>query len=101
MIQKALFIFSSVISARSREFHVSCRSVLLSNGILHALVLTDIIGVDEDDVSRKARKRLVLKLLDRESIKWTEDEASGTTCIRLDEINPKRLSFSKKEAALS
>lgn len=68
------------------------------SGIPSFTHLKIIIGVDEDDVSRKARKRLVLKLLDRESIKWTEDEASGMISIRLDEINPKRLSFSKKEA---
>ncbi|KAL9263767.1 putative nuclear RNA export factor SDE5 [Drosera capensis] len=68
------------------------------SGIPSFTHLKIIIGVGEDDASRKARRRLVLKLLDRESIKWTEGEASGTISIRLDEINPKQLSFLKKEA---
>lgn len=38
----------------------------------------------------------VLKLLERESIKWVEDENAGTILIRLDSINRKRLSFVKK-----
>ncbi|GAB4831198.1 hypothetical protein Ancab_005207 [Ancistrocladus abbreviatus] len=52
-----------------------------------------ITGTDEEDASTGVRKRLVRKLLEKESIKWTEDETCGILLIRLDQINPKRLSF--------
>ncbi|KAM6573903.1 hypothetical protein CsatA_022230 [Cannabis sativa] len=51
----------------------------------------------EEDSSKGLRRRRVLKLLEKESIEWTEEgESSGTICIRLDRINPRRLSFVKK-----
>ncbi|XP_059658787.1 putative nuclear RNA export factor SDE5 [Cornus florida] len=49
----------------------------------------------EDVLSVGAQK--VLKLLERESIKWTEEVDGWVIVIRIDEINPKRLSFAKKE----
>lgn len=42
------------------------------------------------------KKRLVLKLLEKESIPCTESENGQTIVIQLDEINPKSLSFTKK-----
>ncbi|PON96068.1 silencing defective [Trema orientale] len=48
------------------------------------------------DSSNRSRRRLVLKLLEKESIKWVEGENAGTILIRLDGINRKRLSFVKK-----
>jgi hypothetical protein len=38
----------------------------------------------------------ILKQLEKESIKWTEVDDGGAIMIRVDVINPKRLSFSKK-----
>ncbi|KAK9131761.1 hypothetical protein Scep_011289 [Stephania cephalantha] len=38
----------------------------------------------------------VLKLLKKESINWTEEGNGGTIVIRIDEINPQKLSFAKK-----
>ncbi|XP_021740575.1 putative nuclear RNA export factor SDE5 [Chenopodium quinoa] len=53
-----------------------------------------IIGTGDQDAEK--RKRLISKLLQREAIRWIEDETSGAFLIRLDEINPKRLSFGRK-----
>lgn len=38
----------------------------------------------------------ILELLERESIKWTEEGSGQIIVIRVDKINPKRLSFAKK-----
>lgn len=40
----------------------------------------------------------VLKLLEKESIKWSEERNGRTIVIRLDEIDPKGLSFAKKSS---
>lgn len=37
-----------------------------------------------------------MKLLEKESIKWSEGGNAGTILIHLENINPKRLSFAKK-----
>ncbi|CAI8591153.1 unnamed protein product [Vicia faba] len=52
---------------------------------------------DANDQANKKRscKRLVLKLLEQESIKWVEGEMAGTILIRLDNIDRKQLSFFK------
>ncbi|GAB2301177.1 hypothetical protein Dimus_035212 [Dionaea muscipula] len=73
------------------KFHLQSFSGIPS--FTHMKITT---GINGEDVSKGASKRWVLKLLEKESIKWTEDGATGTILIRLDEINPKRLSFSKK-----
>ncbi|KAL9243602.1 hypothetical protein vseg_017471 [Gypsophila vaccaria] len=52
------------------------------------------VGTDGRDAER--RKRLIIKLLERETIKWTEDATAGTILIRIDEIRPESLSFAKK-----
>ena len=38
----------------------------------------------------------IIKLLKKESISWIEGENPGTILIRLDEIDPKCLSFARK-----
>lgn len=38
----------------------------------------------------------VMKLLEEESIEWTEEGNAGTILIPLDKVNPKTLSFTKK-----
>lgn len=38
----------------------------------------------------------ILKQLEKESIKWTEEDDGGTIIIQVDVINPKDLSFYKK-----
>ncbi|GKV00935.1 hypothetical protein SLEP1_g13541 [Rubroshorea leprosula] len=55
-----------------------------------------IIETNEEDNSKGARRRLVMKLLENESIGWTEGNP-GSILIHLDKINPKRLSFAKKK----
>ncbi|WOL07196.1 nuclear RNA export factor SDE5 isoform X3 [Canna indica] len=56
-----------------------------------------IIGADGEDSKKGKRRRLVLKLLDNESIKWCEDEHNqGTICVQLDQVNPNKLSFAKE-----
>ncbi|GLU23020.1 hypothetical protein SLE2022_390540 [Rubroshorea leprosula] len=53
------------------------------------------IETNEEDSSKGARRRLIMKLLEKESISWTEGNP-GSILIHLDKINPKRLSFAKK-----
>lgn len=53
------------------------------------------INIGNDDQFVEKRKRFILKLLNKEDIKWIEDENSGAILVRLDEINPKNLSFGK------
>ncbi|KAJ9136175.1 hypothetical protein P3X46_033278 [Hevea brasiliensis] len=66
------------------------------SGISSIKYLKVIIETDEEDTSKGARRRLVMKLLEKESIKWAEGENAGTLLIRLDNINRKSLSFAKR-----
>ncbi|KAL5730290.1 hypothetical protein ACHQM5_003130 [Ranunculus cassubicifolius] len=49
----------------------------------------------EADLNKAPRRRRVLKVLETESIKWTEKE-SGTIVVQLGEIDPDELSFANK-----
>ncbi|XP_038881794.1 putative nuclear RNA export factor SDE5 [Benincasa hispida] len=51
---------------------------------------------DDKDTSKRSCRRLVMKLLEKESIEWTEEENGGSILIRLDTIDRKRLSFVKR-----
>ncbi|XP_076887839.1 putative nuclear RNA export factor SDE5 [Bidens hawaiensis] len=53
------------------------------------------VMVGANDVKNK-RKRLIRKLLERDAINWTEEEDGQVMSIRIDVINPKRLSFNKQ-----
>ncbi|GMY31772.1 putative nuclear RNA export factor SDE5 [Fagus crenata] len=66
------------------------------SGIPAFKYLKVIVGTSDEDTKKGARKRLILKQLEKESIKWTEEGDGRTIMIRVDVINPKRLSFSKK-----
>ncbi|KAK9688936.1 hypothetical protein RND81_09G023100 [Saponaria officinalis] len=55
------------------------------------------VGNDDAQNQKGGLKRLVSKLLKKESIEWTEAENGKTLVIRLDEIDPKTLSFAKKQ----
>ncbi|KAK6946736.1 protein of unknown function DUF1771 [Dillenia turbinata] len=55
------------------------------------------VGMDNKESKQVTRKRLILKFLARESIKWTEGENGQSIVIRIDEIDPKSLSFVKKQ----
>ncbi|XP_021726103.1 putative nuclear RNA export factor SDE5 isoform X1 [Chenopodium quinoa] len=54
------------------------------------------VGDDGEENKKKRLKRLVLKLLENESIPCTEADNGKTIVIQIDEINPKTLSFAKK-----
>ncbi|XP_050111839.1 putative nuclear RNA export factor SDE5 [Malus sylvestris] len=66
------------------------------SGIPAFKYLRVIVGLNDEDTTGGARRRLIVKLLEKESIKWTEEENGRTISIRVDEIDPKSLSFSKK-----
>ncbi|KAL7242457.1 hypothetical protein ACSBR1_014939 [Camellia fascicularis] len=66
------------------------------SGISSMKYLKVIVETNGEDVSKRSRKRLIIKLLEKESITWVEDGNPGTIKICLDEINPKCLSFAKK-----
>ncbi|THG07135.1 hypothetical protein TEA_000697 [Camellia sinensis var. sinensis] len=67
------------------------------SGISSIRYLKVIVGADTEDSKEAARKRLILKLLEKESIKWSEEANGRAIVIRLDEINPKHLSFAKNQ----
>ncbi|XP_057981266.1 putative nuclear RNA export factor SDE5 [Malania oleifera] len=74
------------------RFHLKSLS-----GIPSIQCLKVILG-SNDDVKKGARKRMIImKLLEKESIKWTEEQNGQALLIRVDEINPKKLSFAGKQ----
>ncbi|CAA3019746.1 Hypothetical predicted protein [Olea europaea subsp. europaea] len=58
--------------------------------------LNVIVGTNEKDAKEGLRKRMIIKLLNRESIPFTENESGKMIAIQVDEINPEKLSFAKK-----
>ncbi|KAL2944228.1 putative nuclear RNA export factor SDE5 [Bienertia sinuspersici] len=54
------------------------------------------VGNDDGESKKGCLKRLVLKLLEKESIHWNEGEDGRMIVVQLDEINPKTLNFTKK-----
>ncbi|XP_057512220.1 putative nuclear RNA export factor SDE5 isoform X1 [Actinidia eriantha] len=67
------------------------------SGIPSIRYLKVTVSGNTGDTKEGARKRLIVKLLDKESIKWIEESNGKVLVIRLDEINPKRLTFAKKQ----
>ncbi|OWM77479.1 hypothetical protein CDL15_Pgr016876 [Punica granatum] len=55
-----------------------------------------IIETADEDSSKGARGRRIMKLLERESLEWTEGGTAGTILIPLENINRQSLSFVKK-----
>ncbi|KAL0306500.1 UNVERIFIED_CONTAM: putative nuclear RNA export factor SDE5 [Sesamum radiatum] len=55
-----------------------------------------VVGLDDGDKKDVRRKRLITKLLEKEGIPWTEEGNGWTISIRVDEIDPKKLSFANK-----
>lgn len=76
---------------------LKCHLCSLS-GILSIKNLKIIFGMGEQNVEKP--KQAVKKLLTKEAIEWIEDADSGAISIRLDQINPKRLSFTKNGKAI-
>ncbi|KAK2372191.1 hypothetical protein QL285_073354 [Trifolium repens] len=54
-----------------------------------------IFDANDQAIKKKSCRRLVLKLLEQESITWVEGEIAGTIMIRLGNIERQRLSFFK------
>lgn len=52
-----------------------------------------IMETNDEDITKGARKRRILKLLEKESISWIEEGTAGTILICLEKINRKCLSF--------
>ncbi|CAK7327601.1 unnamed protein product [Dovyalis caffra] len=76
---------------RSLRLHLTSFS-----GIPSIKYLRVIVENDEEDTTKGKRKRLIMKQLEKESIKWTDEENGQIILIQVDEIDPKHLSFSKK-----
>ncbi|KAI8552613.1 hypothetical protein RHMOL_Rhmol06G0280400 [Rhododendron molle] len=68
------------------------------SGIPSIEYLKIIVGANDEDSKEGARKQRVMKLLEKESIKWSEERKGRTIVVRLDEIDPKGLSFAKKSS---
>ncbi|XVF78286.1 hypothetical protein PTKIN_Ptkin14bG0119500 [Pterospermum kingtungense] len=63
------------------------------SGIPSFKYLRIIVGTLEEDTKKGARRRLIKKQLEKESIEWNEEENGRIISIRVDSINPKHLSF--------
>ncbi|XP_042940611.1 putative nuclear RNA export factor SDE5 isoform X2 [Carya illinoinensis] len=72
------------------------RHLLSFSGIPSFKSLKVILETKDEDATKGSRRRMVMKLLEKESIAWTEEENAGTILIHLNRINRKRLSFVKK-----
>ncbi|KAL8456483.1 hypothetical protein ACS0TY_034629 [Phlomoides rotata] len=59
--------------------------------------LKAVVGTDGGDKKDGRRKTLITKLLGKEGIPWSEEGNGWTISIRVDEIDPKKLSFAKDE----
>lgn len=71
--------------------------LLRISGISSFKYLKVILETNDVDNKKEARRRLVMKLLNKESIEWIEEKGNpGTILIRIDMIDPNRLSFAKK-----
>ncbi|KAK9267645.1 hypothetical protein L1049_010076 [Liquidambar formosana] len=66
------------------------------SGIHSIKYLKVVMETNDEDITKGARKRRIMKLLEKESIKWIEEGNAGTILVCLDKINPKRLSFATK-----
>lgn len=73
------------------KFHLSSLA-----GIPTIRFLKVFAGDDVGENKKGCLKRLVLKLLAKESIQWNEGEDGKTIVIQLDAIDPKTLKFAKK-----
>lgn len=74
---------------------LKCHLTSLS-GIAAIPHLKVFIGDDDNDTKREARKKRIIELLEKDSIEWTEEDSGQMIVIRVDKVNPKRLSFAKK-----
>ncbi|KAL6506987.1 hypothetical protein OROHE_022424 [Orobanche hederae] len=57
--------------------------------------LKAVVGTDGGDKKDGRRKRLITKLLEKEGIPWTEEGNGWIICVRVDEVDRTKLSFSK------
>ncbi|WCJ32165.1 silencing defective 5 [Euphorbia peplus] len=68
------------------------------SGIPGVKYLRLLVNRSDDDSTKGARKKLqIVKQLEKEGIKWEEEENGRRMLIKVDEIDPKSLSFAKKE----
>ncbi|XP_058001453.1 putative nuclear RNA export factor SDE5 isoform X2 [Hevea brasiliensis] len=65
-------------------------------GIPSIKYLRVIMESNGEDTTKGKRKKLIMKQLEKESIEWNEEENGKTILIKVDVIDPKRLSFAKK-----
>lgn len=75
----------------SLRFHLTSFS-----GIPSIKYLRVVIENDEKDTTKGKRRRLIMKQLEKESIKWTDEGNGQIILIQVDAIDPKHLSFAKK-----
>ncbi|CAL0310147.1 unnamed protein product [Lupinus luteus] len=66
------------------------------SGICTIKYLRAKVGTGAEDI-KGARKRLIIKLLDKNSIKWSEEGNGGILRIQVDIVDPKSLSFAKNK----
>ncbi|XP_075476518.1 LOW QUALITY PROTEIN: putative nuclear RNA export factor SDE5 [Primulina tabacum] len=66
------------------------------SGLPSLSCLKIVVGTNGEDTKEGRRKRLITKLLEKEGIPWTEEGNGWILSIRIDQIDPKKLSFANK-----
>ncbi|KAL4191715.1 hypothetical protein AMTRI_Chr07g81950 [Amborella trichopoda] len=74
---------------RLLKFHLSTLSSIPSIQFLKVITENN-----SENMTKGSRKRLVTKLLDKESIKWRQGE-DATIMVHIEDVDPKKLSFAK------
>ncbi|KAL1821579.1 hypothetical protein ACET3Z_016448 [Daucus carota] len=89
-------VFLDLHDYEPKEARRSLKSHLTSLSGIEAIPhLKVFVGSNENDAKREARKKVIIELLEKESIGWTEEDSGQIIAIRVDKIDPKRLSFAK------
>ncbi|KAL3851036.1 hypothetical protein ACJIZ3_012918 [Penstemon smallii] len=66
------------------------------SGLPSISYLKFVVGTKDGDTKDGRRKRVIIKLLEKEGIVWTEEGDGWIISIRVDEIDPENLSFANK-----
>ncbi|XP_009614543.1 putative nuclear RNA export factor SDE5 isoform X1 [Nicotiana tomentosiformis] len=76
---------------------VRCLKIQLTSlcGISSIQYLKIVVGITNEE-AKGLRKRVIIKLLERASIAWTEEDNGKAIVIKADEIDPRKLTFAKK-----
>ncbi|KAI3457474.1 hypothetical protein Pfo_014137 [Paulownia fortunei] len=86
-----MHIFEPKDALRHMKLHLTTLS-----GLPSIWYLKVVVGTNGEDKKDGRRKRLIIKLLEKEGIPWTEEGDGWIISVRVDVIDPQKLSFANK-----